>query len=210
MKKLVLKTALITFIAACVVLLSLFGIMSLAAPVAMMNITASLGLGGMSSDYAYEAYGRNEEIGYLARAAEVAYANGNYKKADDRFKELIAHQSFKEYSESRDRDAGAFEGAHTAGTYRAYIYSSASCAKYHLAETEEEKSETINFAIDNTEKNFPEYNAVIALAVEARRAENAEFCGMLKDALKDAVDRGRFDGDNTDLNNVIKFLEDFE
>jgi len=97
MKKLVLKTALITFIAACVVLLSLFGIMSLAAPVAMMNITASLGLGGMSSDYAYEAYGRNEEIGYLARAAEVAYANGNYKKADDRFKELIAHQSFKEY-----------------------------------------------------------------------------------------------------------------
>ena len=132
MKKLVLKTALITFIAACVVLLSLFGIMSLAAPVAMMNITASLGLGGMSSDYAYEAYGRNEEIGYLARAAEVAYANGNYKKADDRFKELIAHQSFKEYCESRDRDAGAFEGAHTAGTNRSYISFSGVCAKYHI------------------------------------------------------------------------------
>lgn len=207
MKKLILKTALITFLAACVVFLAVSGLLSLAAPVTMMNFTASLGMDGMSSDYAYEAYTRSDDLDLLARSAEVSFANGSYQKADERFEELMARKDFVDYCNTRDESAGAYENTNTTGTFAAYIYSSSACAKYYLAVTDEEKAAVIGFAIEKTDGSFPEYNAVISLAVEARRAADKDFCKQLATALEVSE---KFDGENTDLKNVKKFLEDFE
>ena len=62
MKKLVLKTALITFGAAVLLGVLILMILCFAAPKTMMDFTASMGMDGLSGNFAYSEYERSGDL----------------------------------------------------------------------------------------------------------------------------------------------------
>ena len=195
MKKLVLKTAFITLAVTVVLALSVYGILSSFTPALMMRITDALGLEGASGDYAYAEYERSGDVDYLARAFEYAAANGKDKKAEERFALLYAHEGFSALCEKRDAETGEEIG------YRAYICGQAACVRYRLADTDEKKAEVITFAVSETAHTFPSGNPVIALSVEAARAEDKAFCALLLGSIE-----GQFE-DNINYRSIVSILE---
>lgn len=176
MKKLILKTAIITFCVAVVLAISVFGIVSFCAPAVMMRFTASLGMENVSGDYAYQEYGQSQDIDYLARSFEIAARNQDDQVADGRFDELIAHKDFEAYCAEQ-----SVEGLEI--SYRDYIFASGVCVKYRLARTDEEKEEICELALKETAKSFPAGNPVLMLAVEAAQAEDGAVCNYLLEKL---------------------------
>ena len=71
MGKLIVKTAAVTFSLLVAVALMLFGIVSLSAPAAMMELTDSLGMNGASAYYSVAVYDRSGDISDLAVAAAL-------------------------------------------------------------------------------------------------------------------------------------------
>ena len=67
MRKLVLKTALLTLGVLLVLAVAVFGVLSLCAPALVCDFTASLGMETVSADYAYQEYQRSGSLSYLAR-----------------------------------------------------------------------------------------------------------------------------------------------
>lgn len=176
MKKLILKTAIITFCIAVVLAICVFGVVSFCAPAVMMRFTASLGMENVSGDYAYQGYGQTQDIAYLARSFEIAARNQDDQVADGRFDELIAHEEFEAYCAEQ-----SVEGLEI--SYRDYIFASGVCVKYRLARTDEEKEEICELALQETARSFPSGNPALMLAVEAAQAEDGAVCHYLLEKL---------------------------
>lgn len=212
MKKLILKTAFITFGVLVIMSISLFGIVSFCAPAVMMSLTASLGLENVSGDYAYQEYQRTLDIGYLARAFEIA---AKYKKdqiADERFEELIAHENFDAYCE--EQNSIEFDYSETATlsvNYRESVCGDGVCVKYRLAcaavcseeEKAEIKKEIYQYALSETDSAFNPCNPILKLVVEAADGKDAAFCSYLLRAIPLAKLNP-----NEDYENIIKLLEE--
>ena len=180
MKKLVLKTAIITFVASLVFGLALFGIFSLAAPKVMMNFTESIGLTGLSGDYAYQEYERSGDLDCLTRSFLIAADRKQDGKADSRFEKLRSDKGFEEYCAGVS--APDIEGGPNYA-FRDYLFSQAVSVKYRLAGTKESKTAVIEFVIEATEGSFEKGNPVVSLAAEAVRAKDKAFCGELAQRL---------------------------
>ncbi len=195
MKKLILKTAFITLGVALVLAISVFGIVSLSAPYAMMNFTASMGLETISGDYAFQEYERSGNIDCLVRSFLIAAESENYKSAEDRF-EIICEEEdlFEEYCKTAS--VPEREGV-PAYSYRDYVMGRAACVKYLL-----KREDALSFAIGETAKSFPEGNPVVALAALAASRKDAAFCASVLDALPGA---GFEDSDY--YRNIITILE---
>lgn len=201
MKKLILKTALITLGVAVVLGVSVFGLMSLWAPDVMMRFTASLGMDGASGDYAFQEYDRSGDIAYLAHSFEAAVSTEDDKKADERFDLFFENDGFNRYCSEQ----GVFVPLATAKiTYRDYVCGQGACVKYRLAQTEEEKEAVCGFAYEQTQDGFPTGNPVIVLASEAALRGDKAFCEMMLTELKA---QKRFT-ENWDYSNIVKILED--
>lgn len=195
MKKLILKTALITFGVAIVLAISVFGIVSLSAPYAMMKFTASIGLETISGDYAFQEYERSGSIECLARSFLIAAENGKYASAEDRFEKICGEEErFEQYC--KEVSVPSQEGV-PAYSYRDYVMGRAACVKYAL-----KRSDAISFAVENTEKNFPAGNPCVALAAAAASAKDGETCSALASALRG----GGFEESNYFLN-IVSILE---
>ena len=69
MRKIILKTALITLGVVIVLAVAAFGIASLCVPAAMSDLTYSLGMEAISSDYAFQEYERSGSLAYLSRSS---------------------------------------------------------------------------------------------------------------------------------------------
>ena len=102
MRKIVFKTIFITLGVVLILAISAFGILSFAAPKAMMSFTSSLGLDAISGDYAYQEYRRSGDIEYLARAFEIAAFEGRSDAAAERFEELYENEGFSDYCKAQD------------------------------------------------------------------------------------------------------------
>ena len=76
MRKIVLKTAIITLGVTIILAVAVFGIVSLIAPAQMMRLTLSLGLDRIGADYAFQEYERSGDVDYLARSFEICAAGG--------------------------------------------------------------------------------------------------------------------------------------
>lgn len=187
MKKLILKTALITLGTTIILLIAVFGLMSLCAPAVMMRLTASLGLDGISGDYAYQEYERSGKIEYLSRSFIVAATTKNDRNAEKRFEMLYTHDEFDSFC-AEQNGITIIEGK--TSSYRSYICGLAAQVKYRTAETEEEKAETCRFTIEETIKEsgvkFPVGNPVVILATTAASNHDGAFCGILYDAVYDS------------------------
>lgn len=205
MKKLVVKTSFITLGVCLILILSLFGLLSLLVPYAMANFTSNLGLDTLSGDYAYQEYERSGDINYLARSFEIAAERGGARKADERFELLVAHEKFEEYCLSRDGSTDGAQSGSAAYRYEDYVYGQGACVKYRLAVTETEKAAVCAFALAHTKDSFPSGNPVVLLTVEAANKKDGAFCAMLLTRLR--AD-GRDFSESTDYASIIKILEE--
>ena len=183
MKKLILKTAFITLGATIIVIVAVFGLMSLWAPAVMMNLTNSLGMTRISGDYAYQEYERSGDLNYLAYSFIYASDVQDDTNADARFEMLYGHEGFEEFCASKDSLSLTEQ---TTLTYRNYILGQEACVQYRLAKTEEEKEAVCKFAIDETDPAFPAGNPVVALATEAASNQDKEFCSLFTEKLLDS------------------------
>ncbi len=181
MKKIILKTALITFGVTLILAISAFGITSFCAPAVMMDLTDSLGLESISGDYAYQEYQHSKDISYLARSFEIAAECGNDSVAKSRFDQLYEHEEFGAYCEAQD-EIEMQDGVPVIA-YRAYVCGNGACVMYRLARTEEEKADVYAFALSETDASFPRSNPLSVLAVEAAYAKDGAFCAMLLSAI---------------------------
>ena len=179
MKKTILKTALITLAIAIVLAISIFGIVSLSAPYAMMKFTASMGLDTISGDYAFQEYERSGNIDCLVRSFLIAAEDENYTAAAERFEKIEAEgEKFEAYCKEASVPKG--EGI-PAYSLRDYVMGRAACVKYALG-----AEDAIDFAVAETEAAFPEGNPAAALAAAAVAQKDAQFCAKLLSALEGA------------------------
>lgn len=182
MKKLVLKTVFVTIGVVLVLAVSVFGIVSLCAPRAMMRLSASLGLDGISGDYAYEEYERSGDLGCLARSFLISAGQKNDRTAEERFEIFVAEEGFEQFCKEHDAEVTPSEMDGLL-SYRDYVMGQGACVKYRLAKTDAEKTEVVGFAVGETEPSFPAGNPSVALAVEAARAGDGALCEELRAAL---------------------------
>ncbi len=176
MKKLVLKTALITLCSAVLAGALVIMILCFAAPRAMMEFTASLGMESLSGNFAYSEYGRSGDLTCLARSYLIALEEGDDAKALERWEKLYADRdAFSAYC----RDGKPETDELPAYSYRDYLTGSAARMKYRLAGDGAEKAEVLDFAFSETEKSFPEGNPVVALSAEAISRQDKAFAGEI-------------------------------
>ena len=208
MRKIVLKTALVTLGVVIVLAVAAFGIASLCIPATMSELTYSLGMDLISSDYAYQEYERSGDLAYLSRSFELAAANGRDQKAEKRFDELYAADGFDEMCAQRDAQTppvvvGEEEIRYS---YRDYVCGLGACVKYRLANDEQTRAEAIALSVENTSKEFRSGNPVYLLATEAAGRADSVFCAQLLIAIEQAD----FEQNNlfTDLVNILEVIAD--
>ena len=212
MKKLILKTALITLGVTIIVAVSLFGILSFCAPASMMRFFDSLGLENISGDYAYQEYQNSKDIAFLVRAFEVAAEHKNDSVADARFTELCGEagseqrKAFYAYCEKRNKEnlpAGVPDY-----DYRAYLFGRAACVKYRLATTEEEFEAVADFAIGYAQNEeggrLSVESPVVVLAIEAIDAGDGRFCIIFLNKLE----KSGLDRENAHFERIVNFLKE--
>ena len=186
MKKVILKTAIITLGVVIVLAVAAFGVASLCVPAAMSDLTYSLGMNAISSDYAYQEYERSGDLAYLSRSFELAASLGRDEKAEERFDTLYAAEGFEDLCALRDSQTPpvVVGGEEITYSYRDYVCGLGACVKYRLAVTAEEEQEALDLAIENTKKEFPAGNPVYRLAAEAAGEKDAAFCQKLLAAIR--------------------------
>lgn len=209
MKKLILKTALITLGSILILAVTLFGIVSFCAPAAMMRFFYSIGLENLSGDYAYQEYRNTKDIGYLVYSFEIAAAIENNAVAEDRFEELYGETGSKERAAFAEycirQDEGSVPGGIPHYNFRAYLCGRAACVKYRLALTDEDRDAVCEFSLSETAAEMSEESPVMVLALEAIRADDPSFCELLLSKVETSV---KFNQQNEHYENLIKFLEE--
>ncbi len=206
MRKIVLKTAIITLGATIILAIAVFGIVSLVAPTQMMELTLSLGLDRIGADYAFQEYERSGSVSYLARSFEICAAGGYDDSAADRRFDLLYTdnaEQFADLCEARNEQTDNALGY----DYRDYVVGLGACVKYRLAPDDAEKQKALELAFAETDTNFPAGNPVIALAVEAAKDSDAAFCGTLADSMKSSFDIKAEGFNVTDFINIVNILE---
>lgn len=201
MRKLVFKIAMITLCATLVVAISIFGIASLFAPAAMMDLTAYVGLERISGDYAFQEYERSGSLWHLARSFLISAELNSNKTADRRFTILYENEGFDAFCLLQDENVDQREEL-SGYSYRSYLCGVAACVRYRLADGETMGS-VIEFAASETEQDFPQGNPLIQLTVEASRADDIPFCTLLLEQLEE----GNYDRESKDYLNIIAILE---
>ena len=194
MKKLIIKTAAITFGVALVVMLMAFGICSFAVPQVMMQFTDYIGLEEASADYAYVAYQRSGEVEYIAHASEIAIRRSRDEVIILRLEEFMNDDQFAEYCSGADGEDAQ------PGGYAQYIYGNYACALYRTGE----KQEATDFAFSVNEESFPRNNAIVALVFEAISAKDKAQCAEISSRLSGCPYVGE-----EYCQNIISILEEF-
>jgi len=181
MKKVIIRTIWITLGVVLILGISVFGILSFCAPATMMNFSGTLGLTGISGDYAYQEYLQSGDISCLALSFETAAVEGRDQIAETRFNAFYNHEKFSEYCAQQDQKSVA--GAPKI-VYRSYVCGLSAEVKYRLCETEEDRAEVCEFAVRETAPDFPSGNPVYFLANAAAEKKDEVFCSELSDILK--------------------------
>lgn len=192
MGKLIMKTALITLSVTFVLAISVFGIVSFSAPAVMMSFSASLGMEGVSGDYAFAEYERSGDLSCLVRAAETAEKTNALSAADERFTLLINDEKFPAYCAGKDEEGKA------PVSYKQYIYGLAASVKYRTGD----KEGAMKLVEESADKGAELPNAAIVLALAARDKKDAAFCAQYSEWLTQNYEDGKT------LQDIIKLLEE--
>ncbi len=100
--KLIVKTVVNTLIAVLVLLVAMFGILSLFFPQTMMKITYSMGFDKSSVNFSVTAYERFGVAEYAGYGADVALQASLHGQAETCIESLLADDGFESYCNSRN------------------------------------------------------------------------------------------------------------
>lgn len=165
----VLLRAIWKTLAAIFVLIAVtFGVLILAFPSTMVDITYELGMDDASVWFADRAYDRSGEVYYAAFAAEASIGEDkpSNKQIEKYTAQLVKAKKFEAYC--AERDARAIEGV--SGGYAQYIYGQLYTAKYRRSKT----AEAIDGAFAVNSAAFPKNNAVVAVTFAAMQKKDVE------------------------------------
>ena len=159
--KIICKAFLKTLVAAVTLLVLLVGLLSLAFPQTMREITYSLGMDKASVSFALVSYRRSDRIDYLAEAADTALAAGLYQQADECLELLLADEDFDEYCNEKNATlATAAQGT----SYQDYYKRQLCLSKYYAGQS----TQAVDRAAELTQVSFAAGNPMVALLSQAR------------------------------------------
>ncbi len=159
--KIVLKAFLKTFAAALLLLAIMVGVLAVAFPHTMMEMTYSLGMDKASVSFAVTSYERFHRVDYIAKGADTALAAKLHEQADECLERLIADEDFQSYcnahNESLPEDAQAT-------TYQAYYFRQLCLAKYMRGNG----SAAVRRAVELMNGTFAQGNPLVSVLAQAR------------------------------------------
>ena len=159
--KIIIKAFLQTLAAALLLMGIALGVVCLAFPQTMMDVTYSMGMDEASVDFALTSYERFGTIDYILQGADTALQAEMHDKAEECLEKLIADERFEVTCTGLD-NANAAAGKPTG--YRAYYHRQLCLAKYELGKT----TEAIDCAIRLMDGKFEEGNPLVAVVAAAR------------------------------------------
>ena len=130
--KMIARAAVSTLAAISILIAVLFGILALAFPQTMMDLTYSLGMDKACVNYALTSYARFDAIEYIAKGADTALAARMYDKADECLEYLVADEDFDQFCAKKNVDVA---GSLSEADYRGYYLRQLCVAKYHAGKT---------------------------------------------------------------------------
>lgn len=161
LNKIILRAFLQTLAAALLLMGISIGVVCLAFPQTMMDVTYSMGLDEASVDFALTSYERFGTVKYIVHGADTALEAKLYAKAEECLEKLLADDNFEATCEAMDR---ANEAAGKPTGYRAYYYRQLCLAKYEVGK----KGEAVDCAITLLGGKFEQGNPLIPVLAAAR------------------------------------------
>ncbi len=154
--RVILRAFLSSLAAVTLLLAFMLGVLCLAFPSTMMDMTYRLGMEGASIHFAERVYENSGEVSYIAFATEVAIEEEDAEKILSCGKRLLADEGYADYC--KEQNVG----------YGRYV-----CGRVCIAEYQSgEKAAALERAFGSLEKGkFPQSNPVVALVVAAEGDE---------------------------------------
>lgn len=198
MSKLVLKTIFSTLAVMFGIAFIFFGVMSLAAPGAMLEFSDGIGLQRLSAAYSVSIYERSGRVNDLANAVERNYYAEEYSVAAELGVKLREAKSFQEYCALRDRlDSEDLITSGRVGNYEQYITGIISVSLYRSGQ----KEKAVEVAFSALKGEFPANNSVEYLADAVLAEQDSEYCRILLDNL------GKLQVEDTEQRESLETLE---
>lgn len=174
MKKIIIKTVLITLGIAVLAAVSVFGLCSFFSPASMMRICSEIGLDSVSADYAYAEYERSGEVSYLAYSCSVAAEAGNDRAAVTRFGILYSldGEVYLAFCKEQDDAVDPALQPLISGSYDQYLNGLYVRSMYRTGNGED----ALQRAAEHTDASFPDNNPFITLALDAIGKNDTDFC----------------------------------
>ena len=166
LNKIILKAFLQTLAAALLLMGISLGVVCLAFPQTMMDVTYSMGMDEASVHFALTSYERFGTVDYILHGADTALEAELYAEAEECLEKLIADDDFAATCEALDA-ANAAAGKPTG--YRAYYYRQICLAKYEIGK----KTEAVDRAVGLLDGKFEEGNPLVAVVAAARADDQA-------------------------------------
>ena len=177
--KVILKAFLSTLAAIAAMFVILLGVLLMCFPATMMDLTYSLGMESWSITQAKRAYGRGEDIHYIAKAMETAIEIEDFKQIEVCGLKMIADEDFIVYCAEKDENSDS-----SFGEYDDYIYGEIGVAKYNRGK----KTEAIEFVFANTQETaFPKNNAIVAVLLTSLRDGDMQTANLIKGKMEERL-----------------------
>ena len=163
--KVIIKAFISTFSAIVLLFGFMFGVLSLAVPATMMELSYDFGRDETSIRYAERAYDWFADPYYMAYAMEVAISSDNQEKIETCGEELTKDEEyFTQYC--AEKQAALDTQADLLGVtmnYEDILYGKIAVAKYKQGK----KEEAVNYAFDTLKGGFSLDNSVMAVFYSA-------------------------------------------
>ena len=157
--KVIIKAFISTFSAIVLLFAFMFGMLSLAFPSTMMELSYDFGQDETSIRYAERAYDWFADPYYMAYAMEVAIGSDNQEKIETCGEVLTQDEEyFTQYCAEKQANLSG-----TTTKYEDFLYGKIAVAKYEQGK----KAEAVNYAFDTLKGGFPLDNAAVAVFYSA-------------------------------------------
>ena len=168
MRKLIVKTALISFVSAVGAILLFIGFCALFLPAFTSNVLWNMGMYSSSANFAKKAYEDSGENARLIALVERSIVAGNDSITIEYGRIFIESDFFLDYAKTAQSEQYS-------GNYAGYIVGNIAVSQYDLG-----KKDDALQTVKNHLTSYTEYNAVQYLMRVVFMAEDKEFAGKIQ------------------------------
>lgn len=196
MKKLIVKTALITLASLLAVFLLVLTAMTMYAPRTMATLLDGVGNRSLSLWYTEFAYQKFGEVDDLTNVFDKSVTAEDYERTIKYGNILIGREDFSDICASQD-------GVNV--SYKNYVYGNTALAMYAEDYNDEE---VLSFASATANGEYPDYNAYQMLLYSPLVSQDKAFLSALKDKLSALSQRVEDEDLQSDILYIDKILQD--